>query len=289
MDQILPPGVYRASELIRKFHATYQEIHDAVQDGTIDRLRHGWYATPGADPDLVTAVRVGGVASCVTALIKHGIWVAPGYDAEVHVRKSRHGESVGHRTCHAFGPVASTPEALDSLPVALACAARCMPEEHWIAAADSALNQRLITLGGLERAWGDTPEWVRAMLAKCDGRAQSGTETIMRLRLRALKFHVHVQPYVSNVGKVDLLVGRLIIECDSHTHHGPRSLRRNDYRRDREALIGRWLVLRFDFDDILNNWPSVLADIRAITSSDLHRRRRRHRSRRPVAPTPEPT
>ncbi|NMO04117.1 hypothetical protein HH308_23145 [Gordonia sp. TBRC 11910] len=274
MDTQLTPGVYRARQFIRKFHSTYREIDAAADAGVIERLRHGWYATPGADPAVVAAVRTGGVASCVTALIRHGLWIAPGYDDEIHVRKSKHGELDGIRHCHMFGPVPATPDAVDAIPVALACAARCMTPEHWIAAVDSALNQGKVTMAELDDVWGITPAWVRNMLDRCDGRAQAGTESIVRVRLRALNFHVQVQPYIADVGRVDLLVGRLIIECDSTQHHGSPTLRRNDYRRDRKALIGRWPVIRVDYHDVLHNWPAILADIRAITGTDLHRRRR---------------
>ncbi|GAB19853.1 hypothetical protein GOEFS_096_00300 [Gordonia effusa NBRC 100432] len=272
MDE-LAPGVFRAKEFKRRFHATYEEIFDAAVSGSIDRLRHGWYATPNSDAAVVSAVRAGGVLSCVSALKHHGVWVAPGYD-DVHVRKSRYAEEVGIRCCHAFGRVPPTPHAVDSLAVAFACAARCMTEEHWIAAVDSALNLGMTSVSRLEAAWQNTPVWVSTMLAKCDGRSQSGTESIARLRLRALNFRVQTQVSIPTVGKVDLLVGRLIIECDSEGHHGPRDQRRNDYRRDRKALIGRWLCIRVDYQDILYNWPTILADIRMITSTDLHRRRR---------------
>ena len=56
MDTQLTPGVYRARQFIRKFHSTYREIDAAADAGVIERLRHGWYATPGADPAVVAAV-----------------------------------------------------------------------------------------------------------------------------------------------------------------------------------------------------------------------------------------
>ncbi|MFW0788943.1 hypothetical protein [Gordonia sp. CPCC 205333] len=274
MDNSLRPGVYRAKYLVRHFQATYREIEAAADQGFITRLRHGWYATEGADPRIVAAVRAGGIASCVTALDLVHVWVPPHFGDEVHVRKSKHGETVGIRRCHAFGPVPPTAAALDTLPAALASAARCMTEEQWIAAVDNALNKRMITIADLEQAWGQTPEWVRSMLTKCDPRSQSGTETLVRLRLRALNFRVQVQPNIPTVGRVDLLLGRLIIECDSEAHHSQRTDRRNDYRRDRKSLIGRWPVLRVDYWDIIDCWPEILADIRDITATDLHRRRR---------------
>lgn len=273
----LPAGVFRANDLLRKVSGTYQELYDALDTGHVERLRHGWYATPGADAATVAAVRAGGVLSCVSALAAHGIWVAHREQSTLHVRMSRHAESTGIRVCHAFGPIPSTPTAVDSLPTALACAARCLDDEHWIAAVDSALQQKKLTLDSLVEAWGHTPVWVAQMLDRCDGRAQSGTESITRIRLRANNFRVMVQVWIPEVGIVDLLMGRLIIECDSEEFHGAPAHRRNDYRRDRNALIGRWPVIRIDYDDVMNRWPEILDDIRAITATDLHRRRRRRR------------
>lgn len=266
--------VYRTKQLKAR-GSTDWDIRKAAQRGDLNPLRPGWYAAAGADPTVVAAVRAGGVLSCVSALRMYGIWVAKNCCPGLHVRLSRHGETAGVRRCHPFGPVPPTDQPVDALPAAFACAYACMSTEEWIAAVDSALNRHLVTVDELLAAWPHVPSEVRRALDRTNGRAESGTETFARLRLQSLGFRVHCQVYIPKVGRVDLVIGRLIIECDSEGYHSSPRQRRNDYRRDRWSQIGGWLVIRIDFVDVLNHWPEILAEIRAITSVDRHRRRTR--------------
>jgi very-short-patch-repair endonuclease len=112
-------------------------------------------------------------------------------------------------------------------------------------------------------------------MEKCEPESQSGTESITRLRLRAAGFTVVVQPVILGIGRVDMRMGRLLIGCDSQSHHTSLDNYRNDRRRDRKALPDRWLTMRITYDDVLYGWEDVLADIRSITRTDRHRIRRR--------------
>ncbi|HEY9314515.1 MAG TPA: type IV toxin-antitoxin system AbiEi family antitoxin domain-containing protein, partial [Williamsia sp.] len=56
------------------------DVRKRVREGSLIRLRPGWYATPSADAAVVEAVRKGGALGCVSALRRHGLWVPPGYD-----------------------------------------------------------------------------------------------------------------------------------------------------------------------------------------------------------------
>jgi very-short-patch-repair endonuclease len=73
------------------------------------------------------------------------------------------------------------------------------------------------------------------------------------------------------VGRTDLRIGRLLLECDSITHHTSLENYHNDRRRDRRALVDGWLTMRITYDDVLYGWDGILADIRAITRPDRHR------------------
>ncbi|GAB11659.1 hypothetical protein GOARA_082_00470 [Gordonia araii NBRC 100433] len=261
-------GVYTRKQLLRSGE-TNRSIRLAVQHGDLRRLRHGWYANDGARTDVVEAVIRGGAMSCVSALDHHGLWVAPGYGS-LHVRGSKHLQR--HDFCHPAGGPYPVDTAVDSAELALACATRCMSDEDWIAAADSYLNQRGKSVDELRAILGETvspPN--RRLLDRCDGRAQSGTESIARVRLRSLHYDVVVQPQIRGVGRVDLRIGRLLIECDSKLHHTSLRNYRNDRRRDRTALVNGWLTMRLTYDDILYDWPAVLADIRAVTRPRRHR------------------
>lgn len=270
-------GVYSRGEL-RRLGVDEPQLRRSVRAGSLTRLRTGWYAIPTADPDVAEAVRRGGVLGCVSALRKHGLWVPPGHD-QLHVRASKHGKLQRARSCQGPGRPVPADTALDPVPIALACAARCMTAEEWIVVCDSALNTLDLTIPQLQFEMGTISRRIRDLMVRCDPRSQSGTESLTRLRLRADGFAVHVQPSIPTVGWVDLRVGRLLIECDSEAHHTSRANYRSDRRRDRNALVGRWLTMRITYDDVLYGWEDVLADIRAITRSDRHRMRQRNSAR----------
>ncbi|MCP2177569.1 Very-short-patch-repair endonuclease [Williamsia maris] len=261
-------GVFSTAQL-KNGGATDAQIRRAVAAGDLTRLRPGWYARRDADPHVVAAVRAGGVLGCVSALQHHGVWVAPGHD-QIHVRGSKGLRGSIASSCRGVGAPPPTITAVDSPAYALGCAVRCMTEEHWIAACDSTLQSRSAHRSDIAAELGPHG---RDLLARCDGRSQSGTESLVRFRLRALGFEVVVQPQIGGVGRVDLRVGKLLIECDSKAHHTSLENYRNDRRRDRAALIRGWLKMRFTYDDVVYGWDESLDSIRAITRPRRHRMR----------------
>ncbi|HEY9311532.1 type IV toxin-antitoxin system AbiEi family antitoxin domain-containing protein [Williamsia sp.] len=273
---VVETGVFTSAELQ---HAGYDRatLRRRLRDGSLIRLRKGWYATPAADAGVVEAVRRGGALSCVSALRFHKIWVPPG-QGQAHVRVSKHGKQQRGRFCQGHGRPVPVTTAVDPIPVALGCAARCLGDEDWIVVCDSVLNSAESTVPELQAQMGVLPVRLRELMARCDPSSQSGTESITRLRLRAAGFAVEVQPGIAYVGRVDLRVGRLLIECDSKAHHTSLENYQNDRRRDRRALVERWLTMRITYDDVLYGWDEVLADIRSITRTDRHRIRRHNRS-----------
>ena len=143
--------------------------------------------------------------------------------------------------CRGFGNHPPALTAVDSIPVALLSAAKCMTPEHWIATCDSALNTVGLTVPEMASELRTSSRKVASLLDKCDPRSQSGTESITRIRLRSAGFAVVVQPQIPGVGRADLRIGRLILECDSITHHTSLDNYQNDRRRDRRALVDGWL------------------------------------------------
>ncbi|MGU3293554.1 type IV toxin-antitoxin system AbiEi family antitoxin domain-containing protein [Williamsia sp. M5A3_1d] len=249
--------------------ATDSQIRRAVAAGDLVRLRPGWYARRTADPTVAAAVRSGGVLGCVTALQHHGVWIAPGHD-QIHVRRSKGLRAATTTGCRGIGAPPPTATALDPPAYALGCAVRCMSAENWIAACDSVLQLGIAGRADIVAVLGPGG---RHLESRSDGRSQSGTETLVRLRLRALGFEVVVQPEIDGVGRVDLRVGKLLIECDSKAHHTSLENYRNDRRRDRAALIRGWLKMRFTYDDVVYGWDDTLDSIRAITRPRRHRMR----------------
>ncbi|GAC66386.1 type IV toxin-antitoxin system AbiEi family antitoxin domain-containing protein [Gordonia soli] len=266
-------GVVTRTELLGSGE-TDSSIRRAIRNGDLQRVRPGWFATPSADPAVVEAVRRGGCLSCVSALRSHGLWVPPGYDS-VHVRTSRYAMERGSTTCHAPGRPRPVTTAVDTIPLALACAARCMSAEDWIVVCDSALGRQNWSTDELRHRMGTVSASMDALLRKCDGRSQSGTETLARVRFRAAGFRVEVQPAIPGVGWVDLKIGRLLFECDSKPHHTSLENYRNDRRRDRCALVDGWMTMRVTYDDVMYGWEHILTDVRTLTRTDRHRIRPR--------------
>lgn len=265
---VMDHGVYSTAQL-KAGGATDAKIRRAVAAGDLVRLRPGWYARRLADPEVVAAVRAGGVLGCVSALRHRRVWVAPGHDA-VHVRTSKGLHAQHANTCHGVGPLPPTVEAVDAPAYALGCAVWCMTAEHWIAACDSVLQLGIATRADIVAELGRRG---RNLLARCDGRSQSGTESLVRVRLRALGFEVVVQPQIEGVGWVDLRVGKLLIECDSKAHHTSLENYRNDRRRDRSALVRGWMKMRLTYADVLYDWDDVLDSVRTLTRLRRHRMR----------------
>ncbi|GAA4680087.1 hypothetical protein [Gordonia humi] len=268
-------GIYTRKQLQARDY-TDADLRRAVASGDLIRLRSGWFAARVHDATAAMAVRDGGVLACVSALTFYGLWVPPGSVHDLHLRRSP-GMSGKTCACRPFhGPVRETVEAVDSIPLALKYGARCMGVDEWIAVCDSYLNTTRTSIEDLITAMGEVGATVCDLAYRTDPRSQSGTESIVRVRLRALGYDVVVQPRIAGVQWSDLRVGTLILECDSVLHHASREDYERDHHRDRRALVDGWLTMRLTYDDIVYGWAETLADIRAITQA----RRNRPRSRR---------
>lgn len=272
-------GVYSLTGL-RAAGLSTTQIRTLVRSGELHPVRYGWVRTDRADSAALAAVTAGGALSCVSALRFHQahglgkLWLPPGYP-DTHVRLTRHGLTTprpsGFQWCRGYGGRPTIVAGVDSVPVALGAAARCMTAEHWVACVDSVLNSTAMTIADIQADMGAVPMRIRELLRRCDGRAQSGTESIVRLRLVALGFTVVVQPAILAFEHADLRVGSLLLECDGRKYHTSGPARGNDYRRDRKTLVDGWMTMRVTYADVIYDWESVLADIRAVTRPRRHR------------------
>lgn len=282
-------GVYTLSELTTMGWTT-DDIKRARRAETLTPIAHGWVRAAGADCQAVAAVTAGGALSCVSALRFHqahghpDMWIPPGH-GDTHVRLSKYRKSTPRpsgpfRWCQGYGQPLRVTTAVDTIPVAIGCAARCLAAEEWIAVVDSILYTTEWTIPDLQAEMGRVARSVSAMFDRCDARSQSGTESIVRLRLIANGFDVEVQPSIGGREHADLRTGSLLIECDGESYHSDRAAFGNDRRRDRMTMLDRWMTMRLTYDDVLYGWDDVLEEIRALTRPDRHRIRRRNDPRR---------
>ncbi|WP_241472084.1 endonuclease domain-containing protein [Mycolicibacterium neoaurum] len=231
------------------------------------RLRRGWYAGPTADPQVVRAVSAGGVLGCTSALRLGRVWIL---DPALHVRYSKRARRPGVRSCHPYRLDPPIRAAVDPVDIAVASAANCLDAEQLVIVLDSMLNKRMIEMADARSIVAASPLARLNLAERCDARSESGTETIIRLRLRALGIRLRTQVDIPGVGRVDFLVGRrLIIEADSREHHLPNY--QNDRTRDRVATSLGFLVIRLTYEDVVYRWDVVVEDILAVIRRRVHR------------------
>ncbi|GAA2175184.1 hypothetical protein GCM10009846_24090 [Agrococcus versicolor] len=162
---------------------------------------------------------------------------------------------------------------MDDVETAFRCVLRCGSDEDVVVVADSLLHRGDATRDELERWMRDAPARVRALLARVDA-AESGLESIVRIRLRSCGIRVRTQVWIGR-RRVDLLVGdRLVVECDGAEHHAGWTAHAADRERDRELVAAGYVVVRVTYRQVVDDWEAVLQDVLAIV------RRRGHRDAR---------
>jgi very-short-patch-repair endonuclease len=282
-EWVLRAGGVASCDELRDAGYSLRDVDRSVSRDAVQRIRRGWVALPGAAPDVVAAIRAGGVLSCRSVIRLHGIWT--GRDGAVHVRVPvfAHLPSVTpnglvlHRTLR-LAAAAPPCGGVDSISRAVAHAVLCQHRLDAIASLDSVLHRRLLSRHQVERMIGELPAVYRGYLALTDARAESGTETRVRLGLRAVNIGFRVQVHIDGVGRVDILVGdRLVIEADSREFHTKADDVIRDKRRDLAAAERGYIVLRVNYAHVMDEWPRVIAVVRAMVGRGEHRWAQRHR------------
>lgn len=244
-----------------------RQLRVALDEGRIRRVRRGLLALPDADVDRLIAARLGARLGGLSAASSYGLW--DGWDSRLHLVVPPNAGGVpppGEEGCRRVdGRVIVVHWSDDRrggsawrVPVG-----RCLAQIlHWhdvetaVATIESALTTKMLSVDHLPRlAAGLTPPVARVVLGLRPG-AQSGLETIVRLRLESLGFVVQAQASVTRVGHVDLrIVGtRVVIELDGYAFHSGRAEFTEDRRRDAEAASQGLVVLRFTADHVHHCW-----------------------------------
>lgn len=251
---------------------TRLQLARAVDRGTLVRVRPGVYAVPDAEPEVVAAAAHGGEVCCVSALRRRGVWVLEP-DERLHVRVGRAGRVHPHAGCRcvthhdgdgaAFGTV--------SLVHALVQTASCRGAETFFVAFESAWRLGLLTRADRVEIRGNLPARFRYLVDLARPDADSGLESLLRLRLSRLGVTLESQVLIPGVGRVDFLAaGLLILEVDGRLNHDGRTLRHKDLVRDAEAAARGFETLRFDYALVVFDWArverAILARLSALRS-----------------------
>ncbi|MGN6273479.1 MAG: hypothetical protein ACTHMQ_10370 [Protaetiibacter sp.] len=277
--------------------ATVTQLAASVHDGSLIRIRRGYYGRPDLEVEVQRPVRVGGRLSCTSELRRRGVWTLR--DDEVHVQIAPNAARLRDRDdrtqpmrfdepgCRIHWRDVIRPNAADHSHVALVDAlltvALCRPEREALAALDSALHQRLISRAELRLIAAELPESRRRLIEWADARIESGIETFIVYLCRVMGLRVEIQPVVAGVGRADAKIeGVLIIEADSHEFHDAEVTAR-DRRRDGGYVRAGYTPLHFRFAQIVYEPRDVAETILAAliahrgcrNSGELVRRARR--------------
>lgn len=288
-------AVARSHELCAR-GVSKRELARAHRSGEILKIRQGVYAALGTSDELIHAAEHGGSPGCVTAGRLHGLWMLDDDDCpQLHVwlghAAQRHGCSrpdcaTGMRVHWDDGRAGLG--ALPPVRNVLVQIAMCMGEEPFFIAFESALRQNKLRHSDPEWLRRRLPETMRWMIPFARADADSGLESLIRLRMYRVGVTMRSQVRIDGVGEVDFVVGdRLIVEADGKENHdddrsrpGPFISRRHkDLVRDANAAALGYETLRFDYALIVHDWPTVEAAILAKVAAGAHLRG----SLRPVA------
>lgn len=274
-------GTARTSQL-RAQGVARSDMGHAVREGLLLRPRTGVYALPETSPTVIEALSHRGMIACATAARDLGIWTLDEAESEpVHTWvRPRHRPTrlvldpdleeglccVFHRDLPVDEPSLCRVGVLHCLVQIL----HCRGDEAFFAALESALRQGLVDASRRELLRRHVPLRCRWLVDFARSDADSGLESLLRLRLHRHGISLASQVDIPGVGIVDFVLGDcLIIEADGGTHDGPA--RHRDRVRDAVAMALGFVTLRLDYALIVHDWELVETAILAAVRRNLHR------------------
>lgn len=261
----------RTAEL-RSRGVTAAELSRALREGEILRPRQGVYALIDTDPTLLHAAEHGGTIGCADAAARIGLWVLQ-RPHRPHVWMGSAGTPrPGCDSCTMHWD-AGRVRVGQAPPVAniLVQMAACCGEDAFFAALESALRRSLLSAAGARWLQRRLPVRMRWLVSFARADADSGLESLVRLRLHRIGIDVRSQVHIAGVGEVDLVIGdRLLIEADGRENHEREHERAKDLRRDASAASAGYTTLRFTYAVIVADWPLVEAAIIGAMARGAH-------------------
>ncbi|GGB14314.1 hypothetical protein GCM10007198_01020 [Microbacterium aerolatum] len=259
-------GVARGATL-QKHGISRKRLAREVVAGSIDRVRAGVFALPQTDAAVRTAAAHGGALTCGSALTPHKIWVLT--DDSIHVWLGENGRRHEHPDCtctvHHFQ--GRTRFGRVNVETALVHLYDCQGDEAFFAAYESAWRKRVLSKAARARVRTALPASARWLVDLARPDADSGLESLLRLRLHILGIRLDCQVTIDGVGRVDFVIDkRLILEADGKENHDSSTKRHADRVRDAAASALGYETLRFDYAQIVHDWPTVqVAILGALT------------------------
>ncbi|WP_292909342.1 DUF559 domain-containing protein [Microbacterium sp.] len=167
-----------------------------------------------------------------------------------------------HCVCVAHHYSGHPPLVATDVETALLHLRRCAGEEAFFAAFESAWRLRKLSREARSRIRAALPASARWLVDLARADADSGLESLLRLRLHLLGLTLERQVTIDGVGRVDFVIAaRLIVEADGTENHDSPEHRHRDRKRDAQASALGYETLRFDYAQIVHDWPVVQAAI----------------------------
>lgn len=243
---------------------TRRSLAAAVKDGRVTRPLYGCYAEPGASRHAILRAAYRAELACASLCEALGLPVME-HDARTHLwlprdrarraddrRPSR--DLVLHRSDHP-----DLPPVLVGLDLMGLCSSRMAQ----IIAIDAALHERLLDSRDLARMVHTPPARRRWLVDRCDGRAESPLETMVRVACVEEGLHAEPQVRVPGAGRVDLIIdGRVAVETDGEGYHNNALAWAEDLRKSRALTLAGLKPLRFTYADVVRDTPGVVRQIR---------------------------
>lgn len=279
----LDSGRYHRRGQLAELGLTMREISALVSAGALARPRDGVYVRADVDEDVLDACRVGGRLACTSELARLGVFVMESSSLHVHLKANaaRLGTVARPIRRHWRLPHREPAQQSTSVDVfdAVLQSLRCQPIRESIATLDSVLNLGLLRLDEVDEIFELLPRRFRRMRPMIEPRCESGSETYVRLMLRALGVPFEVQVEIAGVGRVDFLVaGWLIVECDSKAHHSDWDAQRTDRRRDQAAAALGFSTYRPIAEDIFWHAEDVRDALAGLLGRNVDRSSVRRRA-----------
>jgi very-short-patch-repair endonuclease len=265
---------------LREAGASRSSIRGSITAGKLVQVRRDWVATPDCAPELRRAVEIGARLGCLSAAQHLGLFViadgrfhvaAPPTASRLRLTPTPEG-GVASELVHWATPAVPVTNrmAMDPIENVLIAVANCQPHENAVVVVDSALNKKLVRRPQLLRLATRVGGRFSAVVADSDARADSGLETLPRLRLA--RRGVRMVPQVQVDGhQVDGLVGeRLVLQFDGDEFHKSATARQRDREEDGRLVLQGFTVLRFGTPDVITMWERTEERIMSAIAQGLH-------------------
>ncbi|WP_144877111.1 DUF559 domain-containing protein [Microbacterium sp. 1.5R] len=265
-------GLARGTDL-QKIGFTRRALSRAVQRGDIARIRDGVFAVGPLDRHVLAATAHGGALTCVSVLRLTGIWVlSPAPGPHVWIGSDHHPLLHTDCACVTHYRRGRPPLGVAPLESALVHYLRCAGDEAFFAAYESALRLGLLSSAARTRIRESLPATSRWLIDLARSDADSGLESLLRFRLHVIGIGLDCQVMINGVGRVDfVLAGLVILETDGKENHEGMTNRHKDHVRDAAASALGFETLRFDYAQVVYDWPTVQAAILAALTRSRDR------------------